>query len=559
MKRLIAVIMLTFICLHTPATYGGKAEALFENAAPAGASLASIQFTKLFINEFMADNKTTVKDADDKSGSFEDWIELYNADTSAIDLGGIYLTDNLTNPTKWQVPVGVIIPSGGYLLFWADEDEKQGNTHTNFKLSKDGEAIAIIGKDGVTVIDSIAFGAQIIDVSYGRYPNGKADWGFMKATPGAANNLHNAPPEISGTMHAPPSPAKTDQVFVTATVTDKDGAVADVTLTYMAAGSKAVIVRMYDDGTHSDAGAGDGLFGAGIPAFGQDTVLNYSITATDNLGAQSTAPPAAPKVTFTYVVGYTPPLIYINEFMADSNASVNSSMNASVNSSMNTSRSSINVTHNTANGTTGNEDWIELYNGGTSSVDLGGMYLTDKLADRTQWRIPEGVTIPADGHLLFWADGNNEQGSMHASFKLSKDGEAIGLFDTDVKGNMPVDTVTFGEQVANLSCGRIYDGAEPWVLSENATPGTPNFFPAGMDSFIWKFSYIIDSYTIIQKFPGSVNAIKGMNTDSDQWEAAYPLWGNPAGVHFPVMPDGIYYLSVTSPNSVCFKGNVFSK
>jgi hypothetical protein len=84
----------------------------------------------------------------------------------------------------------VIIEPGGYLLFWADNDEGQGPTHTNFKLSKDGEEVGLYDRDGATLIDGISFGQQYGDVSYGRLPDGNDNWVFFSnstATPNQPN------------------------------------------------------------------------------------------------------------------------------------------------------------------------------------------------------------------------------------------------------------------------------------------------------------------------------------------------------------------------------------
>jgi len=58
----------------------------------------------LFINEFMADNGAIVAD---EYGNYDDWLEIYNAGSTAIDLGGMYLTDDLSDPTNWMVPAGI--------------------------------------------------------------------------------------------------------------------------------------------------------------------------------------------------------------------------------------------------------------------------------------------------------------------------------------------------------------------------------------------------------------------------------------------------------------------
>ena len=82
------------------------------------------------------------------------------------------------------------------------------------------------------------------------------------------------------------------------------------------------------------------------------------------------------------------------------------------------------------------DDWFELYNPGRSEADLSGYYLTDDTANKTQFKIPVGVRIPAGGYLLVWADGSPLQNTtnsadLHVNFQLSKGGEEIGLFAPD--------------------------------------------------------------------------------------------------------------------------------
>ncbi|MEJ2494195.1 MAG: lamin tail domain-containing protein [Ignavibacteriaceae bacterium] len=87
------------------------------------------QTPHIFINEFLASNLTTNPDMVDFD-DFSDWIELYNDETSAVDIGGFYITDDLTQPMKWQIPANTIIPAKGYFLIWADGyDDIPGNTY----------------------------------------------------------------------------------------------------------------------------------------------------------------------------------------------------------------------------------------------------------------------------------------------------------------------------------------------------------------------------------------------------------------------------------------------
>jgi hypothetical protein len=90
--------------------------------------------TSVVINELMADNENTIADP---QGDFDDWIELRNVTDQEVDLTGRYLTDDPTNPRKWQFPDGTTMSANGYLLVWADEDGSDTlGLHANFKFEK---------------------------------------------------------------------------------------------------------------------------------------------------------------------------------------------------------------------------------------------------------------------------------------------------------------------------------------------------------------------------------------------------------------------------------------
>ncbi len=154
----------------------------------------------VFINEWMADNAVTLADpADDQ---FEDWFELYNAGNEIVDLSGYFLTDTLTNKTKWSIPSGTTLAAGGHLLVWADDETDQNaagqDLHANFKLDKAGEALGLFAPGGVAV-DAITFGPQTNDVSQGRFADAGADVFYMTTpTPRAANVVAqtNHPPTL---------------------------------------------------------------------------------------------------------------------------------------------------------------------------------------------------------------------------------------------------------------------------------------------------------------------------------------------------------------------------
>jgi len=143
----------------------------------------------LVINEVMASNSSTNTDP---QGQYDDWIEIYNYGSISVDAGGLYLTDNPANPTKWQIPVNdpavTTITPQSYLVIWADEDVEDEGLHADFKLSADGETVCLFDIDGTSLLDSMTFPQLPSDVSYGRYPDAGDELGFFAAaTPGVAN------------------------------------------------------------------------------------------------------------------------------------------------------------------------------------------------------------------------------------------------------------------------------------------------------------------------------------------------------------------------------------
>ena len=142
---------------------------------------------ELYINEFLASNAGTNINPD--HSDFVDWVEIYNAGDQELDLGGYYLTDNFNTPTEWRIPPGSYIPPKGFIVFWTD-DRDMGR-HTNFKLSRDGDEIALFDPYGV-VVDSLSFHRQLPDVSMGRETDGSVNWVYFgEPTPGG-NNSTNA-------------------------------------------------------------------------------------------------------------------------------------------------------------------------------------------------------------------------------------------------------------------------------------------------------------------------------------------------------------------------------
>ena len=123
------------------------------------------------ITEFLADNSNTILDG---NGNSSDWLEIFNAGDAAVDLDGWYLTDDAAELTQWQFPSRQLEP-GEFLLVFASGDgvpDASGNLHTNFGLNKDGDYLALVEPDGVSVaseyqLGGVDFPDQVEDISYG--------------------------------------------------------------------------------------------------------------------------------------------------------------------------------------------------------------------------------------------------------------------------------------------------------------------------------------------------------------------------------------------------------
>jgi CotH kinase protein/Lamin Tail Domain len=250
-----------------------------------------------------------------------------------------------------------------------------------------------------------------------------------------------------------------ESLTVTATMGDSV-AVAEVQL-FVAAGPFAIFesVPMADDGQHGDGAASDNVFGVTLSGYPSGTALRYYVQATadNNARAMTFSPVGAEHEVYTHIMTYSEaassPIVF-NELMARNKATI-------------------------ADPQGEYDDWIELKNISSDSVDLGGMYLSDNPEHPLKWKFPEGTVIEPGEYLLVWADedGGDEPG-LHANFKLASEGETIWLFDTIESRHALLDSVTFVDLEEDQSCGRYPDGEGPMRALAAPSPVGANGEPA---------------------------------------------------------------------------------
>jgi len=123
-------------------------------------------------------------------------------------------------------------------------------------------------------------------------------------------------------------------------------------------------------------------------------------------------------------------------------------------------------------------DWIEIYNSGSSAINLKDYYITDILTQPNKFKIQSDLIVEANGYVLIWADDANI--NNHTNFKLSADGESIGLFDQSLQ---LVDTISFSAQQTDISTGRFPNGNNNWFSFSISTPGSANL-ESGISSIL---------------------------------------------------------------------------
>lgn len=199
----------------------------------------------LVINEVLAINENS---GTDEFGNHFDWIELYNNRDIPLNLGGYFLSDKSNSPEKFKFPDPTILAAGGYIVVYAAGFAGLSDYHADFALSGDGEYVHLYNKDTVT-LDFLKFGAQLPDVSVGRFENGTGEFRCLIPTMNETNLLstvdveeYDANKEIQFSVY--PVPA-TD--YINIQLTDQGNGTAHI---FSAIGSHVASYTYQGDGPH---------------------------------------------------------------------------------------------------------------------------------------------------------------------------------------------------------------------------------------------------------------------------------------------------------------------
>lgn len=381
---------------------------------------------------------TTVAFNEIHSTGSPDWLELYNYGEEAVDMEGFVVFDK--EESKYTLPAGHIIAPGDFLILYCDD---QGvGLNLPFKLTSQGEVVTLQSPGGA-VLDRVVFPPMENGQTYARFPDGDGAW---EVTGFATQNTSNGSGAISffkSYSYTPEIPLVGDPIIFSLEISDATN-VGSIQLLYkIDNGSYETLVMTTNDNLN---------YSATIPALTIDGELYYYFKLTDDDDSEVLLPDDA--LTDPYDVTLTSgevPNLVINEIMASNTTTLAD-----------------------PDGVDEFDDWIEIYNAGPTSVDMGRFYFSDSenpFDDRIPRDAPDKTTIQPGGHLIFWADSDTEQGPNHLKFKLSIDGEVLSLYYKD--GRL-IDSHTFGVQTSDVSEGRTTDGSDTWIKFNTATPGSAN-------------------------------------------------------------------------------------
>lgn len=388
-----------------------------------------------------------------------DWIEIYNKSDAPVDISGYKIYDiggfSGSKPKK-EFPAGSVVPAHGFYVIITDRTDDP----SDFGLSANGEEVWFEDASG-TIIDNVTFAYMDVTQSYGRLPDGSANWQLLNIiTKGGSNQntltativmneiysmgtnedpdwieIYNASPfdfDISGFKiyddggfnGTKPKKEFPEGTIIPANgffviVTDKTGDPSDFGLS-----------KNGEEVWLEDA-AGEVIDNVTFPALTEDQSYGRFPDGTEDWQILNTVTKGAPNSNVT------PSVLFMNEVFS--------------------------------RGTVEDPDWIEIYNSSSGDIDLTGYKIYDVggySGTKPKKEFPDGTIIPANGFYVIIVDDDDPSG-----FGLGKNGEEIWLEDPN---GVVIDNYIFQAMEETQSYGRQPDGTANFFIFIEITKGSSN-------------------------------------------------------------------------------------
>lgn len=352
------------------------------------------------------------------NSSPDDWVELMNTGTEALDISGFELRDN-SDDHRWRFPEGSMIAAEVLLVVDTKssgliyDDQSKTFTEGTFEAAigiGSGDSIRLYDKDG-NLLDAYSwtehasYDGDPAKASYGRYPDGIGAFRLAKETKGTANayyvptiviNEVESNGDATGWVEIMNAGAQAVEISGWYLLdNDPVGHKADVTP--VAAGTTLAPGTLYVFEQNKDFTFGLGKAGkAAIYDAGGNLIVEYEWTTHAN-GVYARIPDGA------------------GEFQAFATAT-KGKKDKVINPVV--------INEVQSNDPNGGPDWVELANPTAEELDIFGLVLKDN-KDKDSYTIPEGTTIPANGYLVIYQD---DSGAKGFAFGLGK-GDSVRLFE----------------------------------------------------------------------------------------------------------------------------------
>lgn len=383
----------------------------------------------------------------ESNGDATDWVELVNTGNASVDLSGYLFRDNDDNE-MFILPAGSVIQAGGFLVI------DQGDGTTGFTFGLGGNDMArLYSPGGGILIASYAWAAHAA-TTYGRCPDGSGE--FVTTTSGTKGTANACPTPGAGIVWNEVE-SNGDPVGDWAELYNAGAAPVDLSGFGFRDNDVTHARYILPAGTIVPAGGylvlTEAQFGFGLG--GADEVQLYA----PNNGALIISYGWASHAATTYgrCPNGTGPLTTTNS----STQGITNDCGVAVR---------INEVESSG-GTPG--DWVELYNAGGSTVNIGGFQFVDNDATHTKYVIPAGTMLPAGGYYVL----------DEAQFSFGLGGnDAATLYGTD--GTTVIDSYTW-TTAATTTYGRCPNGSGVFITTQVATKGTVNSCPGDLIIGAW--------------------------------------------------------------------------
>lgn len=429
----------------------------------------------LGLSEILARNVAAVP----VGGNYPDLIELQNWGGTTQSLAGMSITDDLGNPRKYVFASDLSINPGAFLVLFADDASTPAGVHLGFKLAQEGGAVYLFTGDG-QLLDSIAYGPQVPDLSIGRLADGA--WALTHPTFGFANIAAelgdpralkiNEWLTASATsspfvelFNGSSLPVSLAGLFLTDNLIGAPALHPIAPLSFAPAGGYVMFLA---DG---DPNSGPSHLRFSLPTDrGEIALSDSALNLIDRVlyGPQSSSVSQgrSPSGSSNIVSFTTPTPLAANQAPAQPGGQL------VINEIVTKNRTGLTGPDGSA------VDWLELYNPTAAAIDLADLSLSDQSSAPRKWVFPSGTTVASAGYLIVVCDPNlapstNNAGILNTGFALTQNGGSIYLFDKLSNGGAALDGLTYGIQADDLSIGRVPSGSTNWVLNL-PTPGAAN-------------------------------------------------------------------------------------